>query len=130
MASKINLQSALVTVGFLVGAYLVYRITGAAYQAADAVVDKLTDTGSKIGSGVYDFFHPDVVGESVFYTVGFPKPVGDAQKHAVPSRSVAEDGTFVLGPTWGNGQATPLQMRRRWRIVVDRSTGAKVAQPV
>lgn len=130
MASQISPQSALITIGVIVGAYLVYRVTGAAYAAADKVVDKLTQTGEKIGSGVYDFFHPDVVGETIFYTVQFPGPVGDGLKHSVPSRSVNTDGVFIVGPTWGDGKATPLQMRRRWRIVVDRSTGLKLARPV
>lgn len=130
MAGKINLQSALVTVGFLVGAYLVYRVTNAAYAAADKVVDKLTETGAKAGSGLYDLFHPDVVGETVFYTVQFPGPLGDGQRHSVPSRSVNTDGEFIVGPAWGDGKSTPLQMRRRWRIVTDRQTGAKLALPV
>lgn len=128
MTGKINAQSALVTVGFLVGAYLVYRITSAASETVDKVVDSLTNTGSKVGERVFDFFHPDVVGESVFYTVEFPGPVGDGKRHSVPSRSVNSDGVFVLGPTWGDGKPTPLQMRRRWRIMVARGTGLKYAQ--
>ena len=129
MSGKINPQSALITVGFLVGAYLVYRITGAASETIDKVVDSFTSTGENLGERVFDFFHPDPVGETTFYTVEFPGPIGDGQRHSVPARSVNADGIFIQGPSWGDGKPVPVQMRRRWRIMIGRESGLKVARP-
>lgn len=108
----------LITIGVVaVGAYFVYR----AIQEAANVKDKLADVGSAIGSGLFDFFHPDQVGETIFYSVTFPKlPIGDGQRHAVPSRSVSSQGQFTLPAFFGS---------KRWQLLVDKN-GMKYAVKV
>lgn len=97
------------------GLYLALKVVGL-IQSAGSV---LTTTGSAIGTGLYDFFHPDTFGESLYYNVMFP----DGQRHAVPSRSVNSDGLFRnsnLSPQYaGDG--------RMYRILVRKSDGAKSA---
>jgi hypothetical protein len=129
-APKMDAKSLVVLAAISAGAYIAYRLFNVASDAAKKVADTLTETGGAIGSKVFDLFHPNQVGETLFYSVTFSGPVGDGQRHSVPSSAVTSDGVFLLGPTWGDGKPTPLQMRRRWRIKVDRSTGAKYADPV
>ena len=108
----------LITIGVVViGAYFIYR----AIQEVADVKDKLADVGSAIGSGLFDFFHPDQVGETIFYSVTFPKsPVGDGQRHAVPSRSVNAQGQFVLSQFFG---------QTRWQLLKGKD-GMKYAAKV
>lgn len=103
---------------FGAGAYFLYRTSTAAQRA-------LATAGEAIGSGLFDLFHPDQVGETLFYTVAFP----DGQNHAVPSRSVNSAGRFVnrnLSPSYpGDGKT--------YQLVVDKSKPAgvnKAAFPV
>lgn len=100
------------------GGYYLYR------KAAD-VVKVFRNAGEALGSGLFDLFHPDPVGETLFYTVLFP----DGQRHAVPSRAVANDATFVnrnLSPNYpGDG--------RKYKIIVDKTKASgvnKTAYPV
>jgi hypothetical protein len=76
--------------------YLLYRTTTAAARA-------LASAGEALGSGLFDLFHPDPVGEVLYYSVKFP----DGSTHAVPSRSVTSAGRFVnrnLSPNYpGDG---------------------------
>jgi hypothetical protein len=130
MAEKsLNAQNLIVLAAITAGAYFAYRLFNVASDTAKKVADTLTETGGAIGSGLYDLFHPDTTGETTFYIVNFKAPVGDGMRHSVPASTVNKDGVFLLGPTWGDGKPTPLQMRRKWRIIVDRATGAKVATP-
>ena len=96
----------------------VYLLTRATSKVADA----LTDAGSAIGSGLYDFFHPDQLGETTFYVVTFP----DGQRHSVPASKVDSSGVFLnqnLAPTYaGDG--------KRYRIVVSKANGTRSAFPV
>lgn len=78
------------------GLYLVFKLVKAGSEASQI----LTNTGSAIGSSLYDVFHPDQLGEMVFYTVTFP----DNSRHAIGSRDVGADGSF----TWAG---------ERWRMV-------------
>jgi hypothetical protein len=103
----------------LLGAgYAAYRIAGKGKESLDAARLAVTDA-------VFEFFHPDAVGETLFYTVRFP----DGATHAVPSRAVDRNGVFTnrnLSPQYaGDG--------KRYRILVDTSKPAginKVAQPI
>lgn len=67
--------------------YLALEVMGFLKSAKDTV----TDFGGSIGRGLYDWFHPDTVGEKIMYTVRFP----DGVFHSVPSLSVGNDGTFT-----------------------------------
>lgn len=96
------------------GAVLAYRFYSDAKGA-------LTTAGEAIGSGLFDFFHPDQLGETTFYIVTFP----DGVKHSVPSRSVDANGLFTnknLAPNYaGDG--------KRYRILVA-TNGTRTAFPV
>jgi hypothetical protein len=106
------------TIGVVaIGVYFVYR----AIQEMADVKDKLADVGSAIGSGLFDFFHPDQVGETIFYSVTFPKsPIADGQRHAVPSRSVNAQGQFTLPQFFGS---------TRWQLLKGKD-GMKYAAKV
>lgn len=81
--------------------YVGYRvIRGIGKGARDA----LTDAGSALGSGLFDLFHKDQAGESLFYTVTFQ---GGA-KHAIASRAVDANGFFNYAG-------------KRFRLLIDRS---------
>lgn len=100
-----------------VGAALLYAVVQVGRKiggAAGAVGDALTKTGETIGEKIYTLFHPDVVGESLFYTVTFP----DGKRHSVPSRSVSQTGQFWYPATNG----------KKYQLLVDKATGYKVAK--
>lgn len=92
-----NTQKILTVTAIGVGIYVAARVVG----LFDDVRKGLTDVGSAIGSGLYEFFHKDAAGEPMHYTVRFADGY-----HAVPSRSVNKDGFF----TWTDG--------KRYRIMV------------
>lgn len=100
-------------------------IAGVAYVAYKAVTltaavsDALASVGSAVGSGLYDFFHRDQVGETLFYTVRFP----DGVKHSIPSRSVDNAGLFK---NTGNG-TNYTGDGKLYRIVRQKSDGLLVA---
>lgn len=101
-----NAKDIAIMAGIGVGIYVAFQLLDAGKKAKDA----LNSAGEAIGSGLYDFFHPDTVGETVYYTVTFPpRPIGDGQRHAVPSRSVNANGVFTLPQFFG---------AQRWQIVV------------
>lgn len=77
------------------------------------VTGSLTTFGEAIGSGLYDYFHPDPVGNVVYYVVRFPN--GD--KHSVPANTVASDGTFT---NKGDGIVYKGD-GKRYRLVTDKS---------
>jgi len=87
--------------------------------ATDLVLDPLKQVGGKIGSGIYDAFHPasEQVGEQLYYTPTFP----DGKRHAVGSMSVAQDGTFKLPAFYGS---------TLFRLMTDRVSKLRVAVPV
>lgn len=62
-------------------AVAIYYLT----RGAKSVSNALTSTGETIGSTLYDWFNPNPVGETLFYTVIFP----DGSKHAIPSGAVS-----------------------------------------
>lgn len=95
------------------------------YRRAADVVKVFRTAGEALGSGLFDLFHPDPVGERLYYNVLFP----DGQRHSVPSRAVANDATFVnrnLSPNYpGDG--------RKYKIIVDKTKARgvnKTAYPV
>lgn len=89
-----------------VGGYVVYRIL------SDRLGNALESVGSAIGSGLFDLFHRNQVGETLFYTVQFPPaPLADGQKHAVPSSTVDKEGRFRLPKFFGT---------KLFRIVLDK----------
>jgi hypothetical protein len=98
--------------------YYAWKLKDKGKEALDAARLSVTDA-------VFEFFHPDAVGETLFYNVRFP----DGATHAVPSRAVDRNGVFLnrnLSPQYkGDG--------KRYRILVDTSkpTGInKVARPL
>lgn len=90
------------------GAYLAYRLVSG---ALGKVGETLTQTGQQIGEGLFNFFNPDPLGETVYYLPTFP----DGQKHSIGSREVAQNGTFSYGGA-------------RWQMKVNAS-GKKYAVP-
>jgi hypothetical protein len=93
-------------------AYLLYGI----YSAGSGAKKALNSLGSALGTGLYEIFHPNAVGEMLFYTVEFP----DGQRHAVGSRDVDRSGRFT-------------REGRRYQLVVEKGikTGVnKFAVPV
>jgi hypothetical protein len=92
----------------IVGGLVAYKL----FDWGKKGVAALNEFGEAAGGAVYEFFHPDTVGEMLFYTVKFP----DGQFHAVPSRSVDSSGIFTnsnLSPFYaGDG--------KRYRIMVDK----------
>ena len=72
-----------------VGIYAIYSLTHKA-------PDKLKEIGEGLGEALFDFFHPDPVGETYYFTVTFP----DTSKHAIARSQVTSDRTFVNS---GNG---------------------------
>lgn len=111
----VNFEKILTWGAIGVGLYLALKVVG----IIEATGSVLKSSGEAIGSGLFDFFHRDQVGEMTFYTVMFP----DGQKHTVPSRAVDSNGFFVnrnLSPNYaGDG--------KRYRILVRKSDGAKSA---
>lgn len=78
----------LITLGVAGAAiYLLYKSFGIGKQAAQV----LNDTGSAIGSGLYDIFNPSQDINSTFYVVTFP----DGNSHAINALNVRSDGTFM-----------------------------------
>jgi len=69
-----------------VGAYFIFKLVSFGSAAAKV----LTTTGEAVGSGLYDFFHRDPLGETTYYLVRFP----DGSRHSVASRSVDNSGLF------------------------------------
>jgi len=111
--SKLNSKDVLLIGALSAGFYFIYR---AIVEAAN-VKDKLADVGSAVGSGLFDFFHPDQVGETIFYIPTFP----DGTKHAVPSRSVNGNGQFVLTQFYGS---------QRWQLLTNKKNGKRYAAKV
>lgn len=96
-----------------IGAYFIYE----AVQKAVAVREKLQNVGEAIGSGLFDFFHPDPVGETTFYIPTFP----DGTRHSVPSRSVNSRGQFILTQFYGS---------QVWQLLTSKSDGKRYAAKV
>jgi hypothetical protein len=96
----VNLEKFAVYAALAFALYSVYKV----YRGTKAVTDALHNAGSAAGSAIFDWFHPDQVGETIFYTVQFP----DGSKHAIASRAVGSDGGFLFNNV-------------RYRIRVDKS---------
>lgn len=73
----------LIVAAILGAAYFLYKKVGAAQTV-------LTDAGSKIGTTLYDIFHPNQTGEMLYYTATFP----DGTRHAIASTQVDANGKF------------------------------------
>lgn len=72
---------------------IILAIGVAAYYLKDILAgagSKLKEIGENVGGTVYDFFHPDELGTTTFYTVTFP----DGARHSIGSKAVRGDGTF------------------------------------
>ena len=73
--------------GAVLGAgYLAYKTLNVAAKVPEA----LTATGEAIGGTVYELFHPNAVGETLFYNVHFANG-----NHAIPSSTVDSQGRFT-----------------------------------
>lgn len=99
------------------GIYVVYQVV----TTIKATGEVLGNAGSAIGTGLYDFFHRDPLGESVYYTVTFP----DGSRHSIPSRSVDNGGLFR---NTGNG-LNYLGDGATYRLVRKKDNGALYATP-
>jgi hypothetical protein len=55
-----------------------------------AFADATRATGEAVGSGLFDLFHPDQVGEMLFYNVHFSNA-----NHAIASGAVDSQGRFT-----------------------------------
>jgi hypothetical protein len=78
----------LITLGVAGAAiYLLYKSFGIGKSAVNA----LNDTGSAIGSGLYDIFNPSQDINSTFWIVTFP----NGANHAINAMNVRSDGTFT-----------------------------------
>jgi hypothetical protein len=75
--------------GGLVAWFVVSKIKG----AGAAVLNAPAALGSKIGLTLYDWIHPDTVGESLYYMVTFP----DGARHSIASHTVDSSGRFSWG---------------------------------
>jgi len=111
----VNFEKILTWGAIGVGLYLGLKVVGLIEDTGSV----LKSSGEAIGSGLFDFFHPDAAGETLYYNVMFP----NGQRHAVPSRAVDSNGIFRnsnLSPNYaGDGL--------RYRIMVRKSDGAKSA---
>lgn len=98
-------------------AFVAWEFLSVGKKAADA----LANAGGAIGSGLYDFFHKNQMGETLFYTATFP----DSVRHTIPSRVVTEDGFFTnsnLSPQYaGDGV--------RYRLMKKKTDGLFYAVP-
>ena len=92
-------------------------VVGKVLTIGASVKGALTSVGSAIGTGLYDYLHPNELGETVFAILIFP----DGQKHSVPASKISASGTFVaknLSPQYpGDG--------RTYRVLVDKSDRLK-----
>lgn len=111
----VNFEKILTWGAIGVGLYLALKVVG----IIEATGSVLKTSGEAIGSGLFDFFHRDQVGEMLFYTVMFP----NGQKHAVPSRAVSRDGLFRNS----NLSSTYAGDGKMYRILVRKSDGMKSA---
>jgi len=79
---------------YVIGGYALFKLLQGALFVGSIpanVKNALGSVGSALGSGLFDLFHPDQVGESLFYTPTF----ADGSRHAIASRSVTSLGRFV-----------------------------------
>jgi len=97
------------------GLYLALQVVGLIKGAGSV----LTDTGSAIGSGLYDLFHRDPLGETTFYVVTFP----DGVNHSIPSRAIDNSGLFK---NTGNG-VNYAGDGRDYRVMIRKTDGRRVA---
>lgn len=86
-------------------------------RPAQAALDALGNAGAAIGSGLFDLFHPNQVGETLFYTTYFP----NGSRHAVASQSVSASGQFQM--------VIPPLANTRWQLLQGKD-GRKYATPV
>jgi hypothetical protein len=97
------------------GLYLAFKVLGLVNSSKDA----LAAAGGAIGSGLYDLFHRDPLGETTFYVVTFP----DGANHSIPSRSIDNAGLFKNS---GNG-VNYFGDGKTYRIMIRKSDGRRVA---
>jgi hypothetical protein len=82
----------LLTLGLLGGiAYLAYKAFNS--NVAQSVIGAPAAAGTSLSNTLFDWLNPNPTGPMVYYTPAFP----DGSHHAIPSTSVATDGTFTYG---------------------------------
>jgi hypothetical protein len=96
-----------------IGLYVIAQ----AVKGLGNIKDTLNDAGAAIGSGLFNLFHPDPVGETLYYTPTFP----DGRRHAVPSRSVSRNGQFTLPEFYGP---------QRWLLLTSKQDGKRYAAKI
>lgn len=97
------------------GLYLAFKILNPIQQAGAALVS----AGEAIGSGLYDYFHPDELGATMFYVVTFP----DNSNHAVDARLIDSDGLFTVPPN------IPAFVGQTFQLVTSKKDGKRFALP-
>ncbi len=83
---------------YVIGGYALFKLLQGALFVGSIpanVKNALGSVGSALGSGLFDLFHPDQVGESLFYTPTF----ADGSRHAIASREVNALGQFTYQNT-------------------------------
>jgi hypothetical protein len=90
-----------------VALYAVNQLTGIGKNIAGG----FRNAGEALGSKLFDLFHPNPVGETLYYTVEFP----DGRRHSIPSGTVNADGVF----TWV-GNSVQQGDGRRYRLLIDK----------
>jgi hypothetical protein len=99
----INFEKVLFYGALIAGGYLLYRT----WRVAQSVKNAASWAAGKAGTSVanaFEWFVPFDTGENLYYAVEFP----DGKRHAIPSRSLARDGSFLFNNV-------------RYRMAVDKS---------
>lgn len=108
-----NIKDAAIVAGVVAGIYFLSKIGNIGQTSIEA----LNDVGSAIGSGLFDLFHPDQVGEMLFHIVTFP----NGARHSIPSRSVDKNGQFSY--------IQPPLAATRWQLLTGKD-GKRYAAPL
>lgn len=61
------------------------------YRKVTSVPEALARVGESASAAVFEFFHPNAVGETLFYTVNFSNG-----RHAIPASTVDSQGRFTF----------------------------------
>jgi len=103
----------------LIGAagFVAYKLFGFVGGAAKEGLKYLNTAGEALGSKLFDLFHPNAVGESLYYTVTFP----NGARHAIPSGAVDSAGQFDY--------VQPPLAARRYQLLTGKD-GLRYAAPV
>lgn len=87
-----------------IGGYIIYRMLTGASAA-------LSTVGNAIGSGLYEAFNPNVLGQTQFLTVNFP----DGTSHTVAAGLInSSSGTFTVPANDSSGTYVTPQVSQQY----------------